>query len=245
MPRQHVPHPVLLNKVTQNDLPFLNSPFVVTPVPFGTTDGIPPPINVSAAGPSATGLVRPNVLTSTAQTSIIPKHLGPPGPPLVEHGHRLAANRLCEDEYTNYLFRDSVTSIISSEFVCTTAETPELVQGAPVVKVKGRLKACVKFWESISAPQFVLSTIREGYKIPFLHTPPRASFPNNKSTNEHKQFVASAIQDLLLVGSILECMTPPTGVDACQEDRLRHARRFPFNFILLIILKSQIYIDYA
>ena len=34
-------------------------------------------------------------------------------------------------------------------------------------------------------------------------------------------------------------------VDACQEDKLRHARRFPFNFISLIILKSQIYIDYA
>ena len=43
----------------------------------------------------------------------------------------------------------------------------------------------------------------------------------------------------------LEIIKQASGVDACQEDKLRHARRFPFNFISLIILKSQIYIDYA
>ena len=58
--------------------------------------------------------------------------------------------------------------------VCPETETSELIQGAQVVKVKGPLKACAQFWESVSAPQFVLSVIREGYKILFLHTPPRA-----------------------------------------------------------------------
>ena len=33
--------------------------------------------------------------------------------------------------------------------------------------VRGRLQQCVEFWESIGANEFVLDTIKEGYKIPF------------------------------------------------------------------------------
>ena len=122
--------------------------------------------------------------------------------------------------------------------VCPETETSELVQGAQVVEIKGRLKGCVQFWESISAPQFVLSVIREGYKIPFLHTPPRAFFPNNKSFHEHKQFVASAIKELLRVGSVLECPTPPTVVNPLSvsvqsngEKRLILDLRYPNTYI--------------
>ena len=107
-----------------------------------------------------------------------------------------------------------------------------------MVNVKGRLKACVQFWESISAPPFVLSVIREGYKIPFLHTPPRAFFPNNKSSHEHSQFVASAITELLLVGSVLECPTPPTvvsplsvSVQSNGKKRLILDLRYPNTYI--------------
>ena len=69
-------------------------------------------------------------------------------------------------------------------------EMPELIQGAQLVKVKGRLAACIKFCrESIGASQFIITTIQRGYTIPFLHTPPRACLTSNKSTVEHYQFV--------------------------------------------------------
>lgn len=38
--------------------------------------------------------------------------------------------------------------------------------GSPM-SVKGRLKSHIKFWEAIGAPQYILSTIEHGYKIPF------------------------------------------------------------------------------
>ena len=175
-PRRHAPRPVLPSRLLRKDLPFPSSPFVATHVPFGIMDDIPPPTNVLAAGTSATGLGRPNVSTSTVQINVNPTHPDTPGQLLAEHGHKLAANRLCEDEYINYLCSDMHNRNSPNASVCPETEMSELVQGAQVVKVKGRLKACVQFWESISAPQFVLSVIREGYKIPFLHTPPRAFF---------------------------------------------------------------------
>ena len=139
-------------------------------------DDIPSPTNVLAAGPSATGLVRPNVSTFTVQINISPTHPDMPGQLLTEHGHKLAANRLCEDEYINYLCSDMHNHNSPNASVCAETEMSELVQGAQVVNVKGCLKACVQFWESISGPPFVLSVIREGYKIPFLHTLMRAFF---------------------------------------------------------------------
>ena len=140
-------------------------------------DDIPPPTNVLAAGPSATGLGRPNVSTSTVQNNVNPTHPDTSGQLLAEHGHKLAANRLYDDEYTNYLCSDMHNHNSPNASVCTETEMPEHVQGAQVVNVKSRLKACVQFWESISATPYVLSVIREGYKIPFLHMPPRVFFP--------------------------------------------------------------------
>ena len=150
-----------------------------------------------------------NFYSTDRRQSVNPTHPGTLGQLLAEHGHKLAANRLCEDEYINYLCSDMHNRNSPNVSVCPETETSELVQGAQVVNVKGRLKACVQFWESISAPPFVLSVIREGHKIPFLHTPPRAFFPNNKSSHEHNQFVASAIKELLRVGSVLSVRLHP------------------------------------
>ena len=56
-------------------------------------------------------------------------------------------------------------------------------------KVNGSLKSNIGFWKRIGAPKFVLSVIQEGYKIPFLQTPPSNTQRNNKSALLHIEFV--------------------------------------------------------
>ena len=38
----------------------------------------------------------------------------------------------------------------------------------PQVSVKGKLSKSIAFWHSIGAPDFILSVIRDGYKIPLF-----------------------------------------------------------------------------
>ena len=54
-------------------------------------------------------------------------------------------------------------------------------------------KSHVEFWKLLGASQFIINTISNSYVIPFVHTPPHASFLNNQSAFQHKEFVASAI----------------------------------------------------
>ena len=44
---------------------------------------------------------------------------------------------------------------------------------------------------------FILSVVRDGYKIPFLTLPPPKVIPNNHSAVTHNHFVSEAISDLL------------------------------------------------
>ena len=58
---------------------------------------------------------------------------------------------------------------------------------------------------NIQAPDFILSVISEGYKLPLLHTPPRSFTKNNLSATNNSVFVTeSAILDLLASGRISE-----------------------------------------
>ena len=63
--------------------------------------------------------------------------------------------------------------------------------------VKGRLKASILFWHFIGAPKFILDIISDGYKIPFITTPPPVHLKNNGSALEHSDFVNDAILELL------------------------------------------------
>ena len=69
------------------------------------------------------------------------------------------------------------------------------------------------FGESIGASHFVLSVIREGYKIPFYYTPTSVFLPNNKSALHYADFVVGAITALLKVGSVVQCPCPPVVVN--------------------------------
>ena len=75
--------------------------------------------------------------------------------------------------------------------------------------VKGRLKASIEFWRFIGAPKFILDIISDGYKIPFITTPPPVHLKNNGSTLEHSDFVNDAILVLLQDNRIEILTTPP------------------------------------
>ena len=79
--------------------------------------------------------------------------------------------------------------------------------------VVGRLKANVRAWEDMEASDFILETIRTGYRIPFLETPQPAIFRNNRSALRHGVFVETAIDELLEHGGVIELESPPTVVN--------------------------------
>lgn len=97
-----------------------------------------------------------------------------------------------------------------------------------VLSVKGKLKEKFSFWEEVlSANSFILSVIKEGYKIPFFETPKPVYLNNNGSANKHSNFVKIAIDDLLKSGSIVEqrsaphCVNPLTvSVNSSGKERL-------------------------
>ena len=74
----------------------------------------------------------------------------------------------------------------------------------PQVSVSGKLIQSIAFWHSIGAPDFILSVIRDGYRIPFISTPPPHHSKNNSSALEEPGFVAEAISELLCVNSVKE-----------------------------------------
>ena len=76
--------------------------------------------------------------------------------------------------------------------------------------VKGRLKPGIEFWSNtIDASDFVLRSIREGYRIPFSCYPVPCYLKNNKSSLSHSQFVRNASSELLSNGCIIEQNFPP------------------------------------
>jgi len=75
--------------------------------------------------------------------------------------------------------------------------------GIPIVK--GRLRAHYNFWsKTLEANNFMLRVIEKGYAIPFISVPPKAFLYNNASALTHAVFVAEAVQELLISGSIIE-----------------------------------------
>ena len=73
----------------------------------------------------------------------------------------------------------------------------EYEQNSASPLLKGRLKTKLEYWHTIGASNFVIDTIKFGYRIPFISTPCRALFYNNKSALENASFVESAISELV------------------------------------------------
>ena len=68
--------------------------------------------------------------------------------------------------------------------------------------VKDRLSKNIEFWHEIGASPWVLKVL-QGYAIPFLEMPPKASF-KNKSALNHPDFVSSEVLNLLDLGCVKE-----------------------------------------
>ena len=75
--------------------------------------------------------------------------------------------------------------------------------------MRGRLRKCLKSWQEIGASRFILNTVSEGYKIPFVSTPPPIFLNNNQSALNHSSFVNEAVQELLVNNCIEELFFAP------------------------------------
>lgn len=158
--------------------------------------------NASAVANVGTGLGPQFVPTSTEIKA--DRH------PLVESKYEAAVQRLGQDKYVENIdlfhFSTDVDHVMQDSPV-------EFVENSKIMKVKGRLRQHVKFWQSIGTSQFILDTISRGYIIPFLSTPASAQFPNNKSSLEHADFVKVAIGELVEASLAVECEEAPTVVN--------------------------------
>ena len=67
----------------------------------------------------------------------------------------------------------------------------------PKPSVKGRLFRSMELWKSIGTLDFILDVIKEGYKIPFICTPPTKHYSNNASALREADFVDQAIAEFL------------------------------------------------
>ena len=77
------------------------------------------------------------------------------------------------------------------------------------LQVKGRLKQHFEFWQKIGSPHFILTVIREGYRLPFMQSPPCKDLSNNRSAFMHADFVLEAISELIMSGRVLEVSLLP------------------------------------
>ena len=68
--------------------------------------------------------------------------------------------------------------------------------------VKGNLKNNLGFWRSIGAPDFILSIIENGYRLPFISFPLAVKLGNNKSARLHADFVDQAVLELVNSGRV-------------------------------------------
>ena len=79
----------------------------------------------------------------------------------------------------------------------------------PRVSVTGKLNSFSHHWQSLGAPEFILSVISCGYKIPFISTPPSQHYPNNASAINEAEFVGESILELLRDNRVEEIFSPP------------------------------------
>ena len=57
------------------------------------------------------------------------------------------------------------------------------------LRVNGNLKNNLVFWRSIGAPDFILSIIEKGYRLPFISFPAAVKLRNNKSAPGRLEFI--------------------------------------------------------
>ena len=89
---------------------------------------------------------------------------------------------ISEDDLSNLDHTDKaveIRSLLHYEFTSGQCNNPS---------VRGRLPLCYDQWVKLGASEFILSVVRDGYKIPFVTLPPPTISPNNLSavTDSHQ-----------------------------------------------------------
>ena len=99
----------------------------------------------------------------------------------------------------------------------------------PQISVKGNLLKSIDHWRSLGAPDFILNIIRDGYKIPFISTPPPRQFRNNVSAFKESDFVGEAISELLSDNRVEEIFFSPGYSQSinCFHSKKRQEETYP------------------
>ena len=108
--------------------------------------------------------------------------------------------------------------------------------------VKGSLRRHYSFWKNMSTSNKILDIIKNGYKIPFIDTPAKAHFNNNRSAFENFELVTDSVNELVNIGSVLEVPFLPhvisplsVSTSSCGKKRLILDLRY---------LNSQVFKEY-
>ena len=75
--------------------------------------------------------------------------------------------------------------------------------------VKGNLRQNLGFWRSIGAPNFILTTIEKGHKLPFASLPLAVRLKNNNSAPIYPDFVDQAVLELVNSGRVCRGFKQP------------------------------------
>ena len=93
--------------------------------------------------------------------------------------------------------------------------------------VRGGLAKSLLYWrDALSSSEYVLTIVREGYRIPLNSLPPTYNLTNNKSARDQPEFVRHAILKLLNGGYVIECPTPPHCVNPLTVAKRKKVRLF-------------------
>ena len=85
----------------------------------------------------------------------------------------------------------------------------EMEQGQ-VSDVQGRLKTCLSFWENTLQPApWIVSCIKEGYKLPLSSLPKSYSQPNQALALANKKFVTQALSELVKNHCVVKVPSQP------------------------------------
>ena len=93
---------------------------------------------------------------------------------------------------------------------------------------------------NIQAPDFILSIISEGYKLPLLHTPPRSFTMNNMSAINISVFVTESILDLLASDRISEFSKDSLPLSVSTQSSGKRRLILDLRFVNQFILKQQV-----
>ena len=97
----------------------------------------------------------------------------------------------------------------------------------PQVSVEGKLLNSSDHWKSFGrcAPDFILNVIRDGYKIPFISTPPPHHYREDATAVKEAHFVGEAILELLRDNRIEELFSPPDVINPLSVSVQRSGKK--------------------